>query len=379
MAKILVLCAANPAVNPRPNHMIELLKSKHQVSAMGINTTPIKDVKIFSYPAYKKRNILQELKLWVDVAFRKWEKLIYTYNRLKIIEVLKNCSFDVIICHDLVLLPIVLAHKKKAKILFDAREFYPVQNITNLRWRILFAKFNDFLCKKYLPEADVIITVSEGLKKRYKEDYGVDCKLFFSLPNYHNITPSIAEDKHIKLIYHGAANPNRKIQNTIKIIDYLESRFCLDLMLVNTDDKYMQYLTKMIHKKQLEGKKIRIIPPVTFEQIIPFSSHYDIGIYNIFPTNFNLKHALPNKFFEYIQARLALVITPNQEMTPFIQKYRNGIIIKNFSAKKMAQAINKLDIKTIQAYKKNSSEAAKKLNLDSNEKLLNEMIYSMLK
>ncbi|PAF53778.1 hypothetical protein BKH42_04615 [Helicobacter sp. 13S00482-2] len=379
MAKVLVLCAANPAINPRPNRMIELLKHQHKVWAMGINATPIEKVEVFSYMPYKKRNMIGEAKLYLNVILKKWEKLIHTPNRLKIIEVLKSHRFDVIICHDLVLLPIVLSHKQNAKVLFDAREFYPAQNSANLRWRLLFANFNHYLCKTYLPKADFIVTVSEGLKKRYKQDYGVDCELFFSLPNYHKITPSISNQEDIKLIYHGSANPSRKIQESIKIIDYLDDRFSLDMMLVSTDNEYMQYLKKIVHQKQRKGKKIRIIPPVSFENIIPFSSSYDIGLYHIPPSNFNIKHSLPNKFFEYIQARLALAITPSEEMIPFVQQYHNAIIAKDFSAKSMAQAINTLDAKTIQKYKHNSSDAAKKLNLNSNKKLLEEIIDLLLK
>lgn len=379
MAKILVLCAANPAVNPRPNRMIKLLQNNHKVSAMGIHTTPIEGVETFSYPAYKKRKILEEFGLYADVFFSRWQNLIYTYNRLEIIKVLKSHSFDIIICHDLVLLPIVLEYKGNARILFDAREFYPAQNATNLRWQLLFARFNHHLCKTYLHHCDAIITVSEGLKNRYKKDYGVDCRLFLSLPYYHNIIPKTTRPNDIRLIYHGAANPNRKIQNTIKIIDYLESRFSLDLMLVNTDEGYMQYLKKIVHKKQLQGKKIRIIPPVSFSDIIPFSSLYDIGLYHITPSTFNLKHALPNKFFEYIQATLALAITPNEELIPFVRKYNNGVISQNFKPSFMAQTINALDTKTIQKYKEKSQEAAKILNINSNQALLDEIITEILK
>lgn len=379
MAKILILCAANPALNPRPNRMIKLLQNKHEVWAMGIDTTPIEGIKTFSYPAYKKRNLLEEFKLYADVFFSRWQNLIYTHNRLEIVKVLKSHSFDIIICHDLVLLPIVLQYKGNAKILFDAREFYPAQNSTNLRWRVLFARFNHYLCKTYLRDCDSIITVSEGLKNRYKTDYGVDCELFLSLPYYHDIIPKTLNPNDIKLIYHGAANPNRKIQNTIKIIDYLEPRFSIDLMLVNTDENYMQYLKKIVHKRQLQGKKIRIIPPVSFSDIIPFSALYDIGLYHIAPLTFNLKHALPNKFFEYIQSTLALAITPNEQLAPFVKKYNNGVISKDFKPSSIAQTINALDIETIQKYKKNSQEAAKILNINTNQDLLDQIIAKMLK
>ncbi|PAF43012.1 glycosyltransferase [Helicobacter sp. 11S03491-1] len=378
MPKILVLCAANPATNPRPQRVIELLKLKYQVYAMGIQASPIENVKVFSYPAFKKRNFVEESALYKNVFFKKWQELIYTPNRLEIVKILNTYCFDIIICHDLVLLPIVLAYKKNAKVLFDAREFYPAQNSTNLRWKLLFAPFNDYLCRQYLPLCDAIITVSKGLQERYKKDYGVNCELFYSLPKYHSLSPSLIDPKHIKIIYHGAANPNRKIENMIKIIDDLQDRFCLDLMLINTDDDYLKYLKKILKKRQLRGKKIAIIPPVNFEDIIPFSATYDLGLYALSPTTFNLKHALPNKFFEYIQARLGLLITPNIEMIPFIKTFKNGIITKDFKPKNIAATINNLQTSDIKYYKQNSHKAAKTLHMQNNQKKLDSILKQLL-
>lgn len=370
MKKVLILCAANPANNPRPNRMIKLLKNDYDIYAMGINSTPIEGIKTLSYPSYKKRNLLEEIKLFKNVFLKKYNDLIYTNNRLEISKVLKNSSFDLIICHDLVLLPIVLKDKKKAKVLFDAREFYPAQNSSNIRWRILFSKFNDFLCKKYLPQADKIITVSNGLAQNYQKFYNIKPDIFLSLPQYYDISPKIPDFNEIKIIYHGAANPNRKIQTMINVIDYLNPNFSIDLMLINTDERYMAYLKKLVEKKQSQNKKISIIPPVKFQEIIPFTSQYDLGLYAIPPTTLNIKHALPNKFFEYIQARLGLIITPNVEMMSFIKKYKNGMVAKSFSPKIIAKTINELNITQIQNFKLHSELAAKHLNINSNKELL---------
>lgn len=377
MARILVLAAANLAINPRPRRMIESLKNRYEVCAMGINTTSIEGVETLSYPHFKKRSTFKEFVLYTNVALRNWQKLIYTPNRLEIVRILQKRTFDLIICHDLVLLPIVLAYKGKARVLFDAREFYPTQDFTNLRWRILFARFNDFLCREYLPQVDVILTVSKGLQERYKYDYNVDCELFLSLPSYYDLSPHTLDPKNIKIIYHGATNPNRKIENAIKISDNLQKRFCFDLMLVDTNFAYMKKLRKMIQIRRDKGQKISIIPPVSFEEIIPFTSTYDIGFYSLPPSNFNLKHALPNKFFEYIQARLALVITPNIEMENIMMERNVGVVTSGFSPSLMAKTINALMPKQIIAYKNHSNYCAKLLNMQSNQKRLEEIIAKL--
>lgn len=375
---ILILCAANVATNPRPSRMVGFLKESHNVSAMGINCDFIEGVNVHSYSVYKKRNFLQEMKLYIDVFLHRWKKLIYTHNRLEIVEFLKNNAFDLIICHDLVLLPIVLQYKKQSKVLFDAREFYPKQCSNNLRWRILFAGFNHYLCKTYLKKADKMITVSQGLREAYQKVYRVDSEVFYSLSKFYDIAPSEIDEKNIKMIYHGFANPLREIEKTIEIIDYCDEHFSLDLMLVCYDNNYLKKIQDMVYQRQKQGKKIRIIPPVAFDEIVTFSNQYDIGIYALPKSNFNLEYTIPNKFFEYIQSRLALVVIPNQEMQQILEKYQNGVIAKSYDPIDIAYEINALDKNKIAMMKKKSNEAARYLNSSFNQIKIQRIISEIL-
>ncbi|WP_334092967.1 hypothetical protein [Helicobacter typhlonius] len=173
---------------------------------------------------------------------------------------------------------------------------------------------------------------------------------------------------HIRIIHHGYASPDRKIEGMIETMDYVDSRFHLDLMLVpNYQRDYYQTLQAMVEKR----KNVRILPPVSFEEIIPFSAQYDIGFYILKPANFNHLYALPNKFFEFIQARLAIAISPNPEMARLTKQYNLGIISKDFSAKEMAQSLNALTKEQILQYKENANQTAKILNAEKEgEKVL---------
>ena len=180
--------------------------------------------------------------------------------------------------------------------------------------------------------------------------------------------PPLICHEPIKLIYHGMASKERGIEKMIEIMEYLDSRFTLDLMLVKTaDEEYYKNLESQVS----QAKNTRIIPIVPFEEIIPFTSQYDIGFYILQPTNFNGYNALPNKFFEFIQARLAIAIGPSPEMAKLVQQYHLGIISKDFTPKSMAESLNKLTKEEILQYKENSNKAAKILNAQNEgEKLL---------
>ena len=180
-------------------------------------------------------------------------------------------------------------------------------------------------------------------------------------------THYINRDK-IKIIHHGYASPDRVIEGMIETMDYVDSRFHLDLMLVaNYQQDYLQQLEQMVKTRN----NVRILSPVSFEEIIPFTSQYDIGFYILKPANFNHLYALPNKFFEFIQARLMVAIGPSPEMARLTKQYNLGIIAKDFSAKEMAKSLNALTKEQILQYKENANQTAKILNAEKEgEKLL---------
>ena len=164
------------------------------------------------------------------------------------------------------------------------------------------------------------------------------------------------------------ASPERGIEVMIETMDYVDSRFHLDLMLVaNYQQDYLQQLEQMVKTRN----NVRILSPVPFEEIIPFTSRYDIGFYILKPANFNHLYALPNKFFEFIQARLMVAIGPSPEMARLVKQYDLGIIAKDFSAKEMAKSLNALTKEQILQYKENANQTAKILNAEKEgEKLL---------
>ena len=51
------------------------------------------------------------------------------------------------------------------------------------------------------------------------------------------------------------------------------------------------------------SERVRIVPPVLSHEVVSFIHQYDMGIFILEPINFNYTHALPNKLFEFVQAR----------------------------------------------------------------------------
>ena len=94
------------------------------------------------------------------------------------------------------------------------------------------------------------------------------------------------------------------------------------------------------------------------------SSNYDIGFFYNEPLTFNLRHSLPNKFFEFIQARLAVAIGPSPDMAFIVNQYGCGIVASSFTVESMADSMNQLTSDHIDVMKKNADKAAKLLNYE---------------
>ena len=191
MKKVCMVCESDIIRDPRPRRLIEILKGKYRLTAIGLEATEIDGVEVLSYPYAKKRNAKEEQELENNVAKKDYMKLVRIPNRLVIEKYLQEREFDIIFCHDLLLLPFVVENKKEAKIIFDAREYYPRQMESNERWKRLFAGFNDYLCQTYLKQVDYMYSVSEGIAKEYEKNYGVKCDVIISAAKYYAPPPHL--------------------------------------------------------------------------------------------------------------------------------------------------------------------------------------------
>lgn len=398
--RVLILAAANISTCPRAMKMVEILKNHYDVSVMGIDgengvkMPAVPGVKSFSYPAYKRRNKLEELKLWWNVACKNWDALSFIPNRLEIIEHLKCHRYDVVICHDLLLLPVLFAGLESrqelearpaqlvdsaqgTKVIFDAREFYPWQNTSSWRWKVLFKAFNEYLCATYAPRADKIFSVSPRFCELYWEHFGLKCEPLLSLPPLYDQSPTPVDSQKIKILYHGALNQNRDIHKVIELCTLLDERFCIDFIFTGGEERFRRKILARLEELQ-QTTAVRVLPAVKLEEIVPFGNAYDIGLIYIPEHNHNLCATLPNKFFEYIQSRLALLLPPIPSLVPFVERYGNGIVAKDFRIHSLALALKNLSADELQRLKHASHLASQELHLGKNTQIVHQALHEVL-
>lgn len=379
MSNIAILCDSNPFGKPRPARMIEMLREDYNLFIYGRECHRVEGLQTFSFPSSKtsSQRSEEENEAIIQACLNKdFNTLIYTKERQVLQkQLLCTPSLALLIVEDITLLPFALAYKEQnpaSKVMIDLREFYPLEYENDPLWLRSFGAFFEHLCSTYLPRVDFALTVSEGIAKKYAQAYGIECTLFLSLPPFFPLTSS--KNDKIRLIYHGLISTDRESKNLLEIAKNLRDGIEMNLMVLSNHPAFLEEFKN-------EAKNIpnlNLLPPVKLEEIIPFTQQFDVGLITLKPNGFNNTHALPNKFFEYIQARLALLSTPLPSIIPLIEKYSLGKCSANFSTTSIIETINALSIEEVQTYKQNSCIASQTLNLSSNQVKILEIIQNLL-
>ena len=134
-------------------------------------------------------------------------RVIYNLDKIKI----DLSSYNLVVVENIEMLPFAVNNNSK-KILCDLREFYPLEYENSFLFRLLESKFKIDICKKYLKKCDELITVSTGLINGYQKYFNLTPKLLMSTPNYFEISVKVNDGKNIKMVHHGVANTDRKLE-----------------------------------------------------------------------------------------------------------------------------------------------------------------------
>ena len=372
---ILVLSFSKLATDPRVNRQIRFLSDRYRIVAAGLTDPGIEGVEFI--PLVKEINRIRLLLPALKLLVRRYESWYWGQNHIQYcLRALSSVRADLLLANDIDSLPVALRLARGAKVIFDAHEYAPRQYEDVFRWRFLFQKYSTYLCKIYIPKVHGMTTVCPGIAEAYQKDTGLKPLVMTSAPDYEDLEPNLFDqrEKKIRLIHHGIAGPSRKIENMIRMMDFLDDRFELNLMFIPTNPGYINFLKKLA----TERPNVRFLPPQPMRTLSRYLHQFDIGVSLIAPTNFNYLHILPNKFFECIQARLAIAVGPSPEMARIVNEYDLGVVAENFTPEALAERLRNLDQNKINYYKLQSHRAARLLSAEENKKLLLHLVEQVL-
>jgi len=264
-----------------------------------------------------------------------------------------------------------------AKIYFDAHEYAPTEYSKSLKWKFFSQPLINWALQNSIKYVSVMSTVCDGIAKEYEKFFKFPPNTIRIITNasaYQDaLKPNEIKNK-IRLIHHGISQKERELELMIKMMKYLDpQKYELNFMITRADPGYYNYLLKLAKNH----KNINFIEPVPFSKITSTINNFDIGVYILKPISFNYKYALPNKLFEFIQARLAIAIGPSIEMVKIVDQYNLGVHSKDFTPKSLAKAISQLTPEKIMEYKNNADKHARELSAEENMNKIKEIISEL--
>lgn len=373
--RALVISFSNLRTDPRVHRQIALLAERFDITAAGHAPPLVPGVKFLPVPPHHWTGA-RKLAAALLLKLGRFEQAYWSSLSVQSASAaFKNERFDLIVANDILALPLAASLRKNARILFDAHEYAPLEFEESWRWRVFFRRYNEYLCRCYVPQSDAATTVCEGIAEEYRRMLGVRMAIVNNAPPYQDLQPGPgAPDDAIHLVHHGGAIPSRQLEAMIETMRRLDSRYSLDFVLVPSVPRYLDHLKSLASG----DRRIRFLPPVGMHDLPRFLNRYDVGIYLLPPNNFNNRFSLPNKFFEFVQARLAIAVGPSPEMAEQVQRYGMGVVSEDFSPESFARAVSGLDRQRIARFKAQTHLAARELCFERSAETLTAVIDRML-
>jgi glycosyltransferase involved in cell wall biosynthesis len=378
--KLLIIVFSNLQHDARVRRQIDFLRDRYALTVLCFEADEMAGVTVIRLrqtPLTFLRKAVSGI-LLLCRFYGSGHRILYDYSHVK--SVLKDEQFDLTIANDVETLPLAFELSDNRLVIFDAHEYAPLHFEDRLWWRIFFKGLNNYLCMKYIPRVKRMITIGAGLASAYEKQFGIRPLVITNATRYHELSPSVVVDNKIRLVHHGIANPSRKIELLIELMTYLDDRFTLDLILMKSDfasPATKRYIVEL-GKEASRDNRIKILPQLKSSEVVNFINRYDIGVFLLPPVNFNYANTLPNKLFEYIQARLGIAVGPTPEMAAIVHKCGNGVVSGEFTPFSLAQKLGALTADELRGFKEKSAVAARDLSAENNKLIFLGMIEEIL-
>ncbi|WP_240038111.1 hypothetical protein [Actinomyces procaprae] len=271
-------------------------------------------------------------------------------------------AFDAVLADDAETVPLALWLRPPGGVHADLHEYAPRQKEGVLRWRVFVAPYVRWLCRTYVTRVDSVTTVAQGLADAYAREYGIRAEVVTNATPYRQADPTPV-GRPLRLVHSGAALPDRHLEIMVDAIGLTDRNVTLDLYLTRNDPAVIDALRARAAALPADrAGRVRVMDPVPYAELIDTLARYDVGVFSIPPVSFNYKHTLPNKLFDFIQARLAVVVSPSPEMARVVEQYQLGAVTADFTAGSLAACLDALTDAQVAAGKAAAHAAAHELS-----------------
>ncbi len=285
---------------------------------------------------------------------------------------------DMVIAHDYHTADVgyALAKEFKAKFSIDCHEYAVMQYSNDPNWVRWSQPVIRTVQNHYLQRADLVTVVGAGIA----ELIAAESELQRPPIVIRNVPFSDPQKfrpvgQKIKVLYHGDLSRPREIDMAIKSLPKWRPEFELVLR-GGGDVAYIADLKRLADSLGV-AERVSFEPAVPFNKIVSSANSADIGYFAYSAYSPQIQYALPNKFFEYVMAGLAICVSDLQEVGRLVKHYGLGSLIPLHTPESIADTINSFTRDSIETHKKAAIAASKELCWESEREALIQGYESM--
>ncbi len=267
--------------------------------------------------------------------------------------------------HDVLLPNFMVSKFRFKKLVFDCHEYFT--ELPELVNRPFTRGMWVMLEKSIFPFLKTFSTVNDTIARIYSEQYG---KEVVSIPNVPRIRNDVDRSKLSEeriIIYQGNVHPARGIDLIVESLQYVDD---VVFWIVGGGD-ILDDVKKQVTKLKVENK-VKFFGAIPLEKLPEITIQASIGISMEEAFGLNSTYSLPNKFLDYIQAGLPVIVADIPELKRITEQFEVGVVLKERTAEALAKVISDLlnDKERQQLYRNNTLEASNYLCWENYEELL---------
>jgi glycosyltransferase involved in cell wall biosynthesis len=271
--------------------------------------------------------------------------LFYLAFNLRLFLYLLFHRSTILVANDLdTLLANFLASKLKSiKLVYDSHEYFTEvpELVENPRKQKIWQTLEEWI----FPKLKNCYTVNDSIAKMYMQKYSVSVKVIRNVaPNFMSFAIKTREDlglptdKFIIIIQGSGINKRRGAEEAVRAMNYIEGAL---LLIIGSGD-VIHDLKNQVREDDLKDK-VRFLPKMPYAEMMQYTMNGDLGLAIDHTDVLNHKLALPNKFFDYIQAEIPILATDITEVRAIIEKYDIGFVLEHeLTTQTLAAKINEI-------------------------------------
>lgn len=225
--------------------------------------------------------------------------------------------------------------------IYDAHELVP--GLAQYSPRVLAAYAS--LEREYISHADRVITVSEPIADELWRNFSLSRRpavvMNTPLPRAARdlSCPSVRhaaglDDEVPLLVYSGAADPARGVHTLVKALALVPNVHVA--LVVKTASSYVQFLRSIAESTACEDR-LHIVPFVAPHEVVAYLASATAAVHPL--THYgNHEVALPNKLFEYMHARLPVIVSDVEAMSQLVRQLGIGEVFAAENPASLAEA-----------------------------------------